>query len=176
MNLLSTMTITDIIGILTLLVSCIAIFVALYIGHRSSEDCKQIIISHKNNTDDQINEIRITSTNEIKEYRKLIHTLLASTIHNLENENKTLSFNAKKSHKKFSELLNRYEKIKDLEIKETDTINANEINNHFSEMKLLEESMIELKADYECYQSAADNINLLLTHFISLDKQLSSDI
>ena len=175
MNIFNIMTVSDIIGSLTLLFSCISICVALYLGRKSSEDTKQMIISHKENTDTQANEIRIASRNEIKEFRILIHTILLSTIHYLDNENKILTVSTKEANHKYLELLRRYDKIKNWKLKDTDAINVNEINNHFTDMNLLEESMLELKANYECYKRSADNINVLLNHFISLDKQLFAD-
>lgn len=176
MDILNTMIVTNIIGILTLIASCVAIYVALYLGRKSSKDCKRMIAAYKENADAQINEIRLASRNEIKEFRTLIHTILVSSIHDLENENKTLKVNSEKSRQKYLELRSRYERIKDFELKETDAIIINEINSHFSEMNMLAESMLELKANNEYYQRLADNINTLLNHFISLDNQLSSNI
>ena len=175
MNLFSIMTISDIIGILTLLVSCIAIGVALYISHKSTKDNKQLILSHKDNTDAQINEIRIASRNEIKEFRTLIHTLLASTIYHLANENNVLAGRVKETERRYLELLNRYEQIKDCKLEETSTINVNEININFAEKNWLKESIQELKTNNEYFKKSADHISVLLDHFISLDKQLTSN-
>lgn len=175
MRLFDMLTVSDIIGVITLLLSCIAIYVALYIGRKSSDDCKRMITSHKDNTDAQIKEIREASRNEINQFRTLIHTILVSMIHYLDNEQRILVVSAKEDNHKYLEVLRRYKDIRAWKLKESDIINASEINNHLLDMNLLEEAILELKTNYECNKRSADNINILLNHFISLDKQLSLD-
>lgn len=142
------------------IIAVIGIFVALYISRNSSKDILKLIESNKIDSNNQIRTIRAASTNEIRQLRMLIHTLLIVVVHYLESENIDVKNESHKLTKTLNELLIRFKKIKMWKIEDSSTID--DINSHFSEMRELESSMLSLIEQFKKTNDSSVSISRTL--------------
>ena len=168
----------DIISIATILspiISCVAIIVALYIGNKNSLDIKNQIEAANKNTEKEIKTIKDVTRSELEEIRKLTLTLMDKVAYDLDLKNCEISENTNALNQKFQELCDRFETIKNWHLESFDNIDVDDINNHFDEMKQLYLEMERLLSEYRSMDSQANTISKTYDKLLNRKKEFCNN-